>query len=290
MTPLEFAEKYWNLDVYIVPPEAGKDAVPEAGENLAVSPLGTWKRTSVASYRLGKHPNDYGSKLWSDVKKNVDEPGKEAITVLIKSISGNLETKTFLRPQELGFPCTAAFWGKGSPEEVQLTLQLRYRFQTAKLGLDEYTKLSFIGLDCNGFVGNYIQRVQEGAHWLRRSSSDPGPSTSIPELMKCGSPVKTFDDLSRNPGDIYMLARTDAQGQVFNRSGDDVGHIMITNPDSMGRSGQEITVDVVESTGGLGLVKSQYRILKVDTHGVFRVHRGSKQHEMNVRITRLGPH
>lgn len=290
MTPLEFAEQYWNLEVYIVPPEAGDDAVPASGENLAVSSLGTWRRTRVATYRLGKHPNDYGSQLWSDVRKHVDEPGKEAITVLIKNIHGNLETKTFLRPQELGFPCTAAFWGKGSPEECQLTLQLRYRFQHAKLGLDDFTKLAFIGLDCNGFVGNYIQRAHQGNHWLRRSSSDPGPSTSIPELMKCGTPVKTFDDLSRNPADIYLLARTDASGQVFNRSGDDVGHIMITNPNSMGQSGKEITVDVVESTGGVGLVKSEYRILKVDSSGVFRVYRGAKQSEMNVRITRLGQH
>jgi hypothetical protein len=72
------------------------------------------------------------------------------------------------------------------------------------------------------------------------------------------------------------------------------GHIMITEPGTVEAVGSELKVKVVESTGGRGLVDSEYRILKVTKakdrakEGVFRVFRGSKGEEMSVKIARLG--
>lgn len=49
MTPLAFAKKYWELDVYVFPPEVSSHG-PKAGY---VPPIG-WQRLKADNYRLGK--------------------------------------------------------------------------------------------------------------------------------------------------------------------------------------------------------------------------------------------
>ncbi len=294
MTPREFASKYWELDLYTVAKESPLDAVPAAGaENLP--PPGQWQKMRVASYRLGEASGGYRSAFWSEIKTFVDKKGKEAITVVVKTIWGKQETKTFLTPNELAYTAVAPFYGKGSPEEVQIMLQLRNRFQKVKLSLADFTKAAFIGLDCNGFVGNYIQRAVKGSHWHRRSATDPGPSTYIASLMKLGTRIKSMDQLNSTT-DIFLLAMTDGAGNIIDQiksttaeGGVSVehGHIMITEPATIQKVGEEIHVKVLESAGGVGLVESIYRIQSVTPKGVFRVFRGSKSSHMNVAITKL---
>jgi hypothetical protein len=283
-----------NWSLYAVPKESPLDAVPASGAENAPPP-GQWQKVRVASYRLGEANGGYRGQFWSEIKKFVDQKGKEAITVVVKTIWDKQETKTFLTPNELAYTAVAPFYGKGSPEEVQIMLQLRYRFQKVTLALNDFTKAAFIGLDCNGFVGNYVQRAVKGAHWYRRSASDPGPSTCLSSLMKLGTRIKSMDDLN-SPSDTFLLAMTDASGNIIDHikstsagGGTSVehGHIMITQPSTVQKSGNELQVQVLESAGGVGLVESTYKILSVSAKGVFKIFRGSKSSNMNVVITKL---
>lgn len=288
MTPTQFAEKYWSLDVFIVPPEAPKDSPDAPGQAPA---MGSWQKTRIGTYRLGEaNDGQYRKDFWSTVRKHIDEKG-EAITVVVKNIWGTTEARTFVDKHALAYPAVVAFSGKGSPEEVQITLQLRYRFQQSKFGLNDFTKAAFIGLDCNGFVGNYVQRVFYGADWQRRKNTDPGPSSMIQTLMKYGTPMKSMEDLTVCPTDIFMLAIADKDtGKIIDHMNVDGkvvhGHIMITDPGTVRKLGDKLTMDVVESTGGDGLVSSQYRV-ESGKDGLFRVYRGVKGNFVTVRITRL---
>jgi hypothetical protein len=205
------------------------------------------------------------------------------------------------------------FWGKGSPEDCQIVLQLAVKLGRAtKLNLQSYCD-KYLGLDCNGFVGNYLLRAFNGANDWR---SDPGkdavgPSSLIDSIMRnTGIKVDTVEQM--RPGGMYMLAEVDSGNKIMpGGPGNPPGHIVITEPgrymaqsyvfDSFGGLDLEmVRQDAyghpafwgVEATGGQGLVQSWYVIKplvhgKTNVPGVFRVFRGSKGRNLNFRIRSL---
>ncbi|MBV6434259.1 MAG: hypothetical protein IANPNBLG_04504 [Bryobacteraceae bacterium] len=300
MTPLEYAEKYRNLEVYVIPlDEAG------SGDGPTI-PAGAWKRTRVASYRLGD--SAYRERFFDSIRKHI---GKEGLAVMVKTTDGTTSTAIFLTRDEVWQHFRHPFVGKGTPEQVQLAIQLTYRFY--KTGavfsdLDRFTAASFLGLDCNGFAGNYIQRGHgtSAGLWSKPGNyADPGPNSSMSTLMRLpGNQVlAAMEEILAGTQDIYILAMCDpSSGLITERNKTTTvegkeetshGHIMLTEPGTVEAAGSEIKVKVVESTGGKGLVDSEYRILKVakardrPKEGIFRVFRGSKGEEMSVKIARL---
>jgi hypothetical protein len=117
LTPKGYAENYWNLQVPIV-----DDATERVKE---------WVTVRVDSYRKGAHEaamNDFMSKArprldQKDGKKKVDE----SITVHVKTVYGNEEQRTYTDRFMLAANAKNPFYGKGCPEEVQVTLQLAVR-------------------------------------------------------------------------------------------------------------------------------------------------------------------
>lgn len=80
------------------------------------------------------------------------------------------------------------FMGKGSVADLQLTLRLVQRYGLEKPGdLQQYADAN-LGLDCNGFVGNYT----------RRRGLALGPSTDIPAFGNKATSRKTIAEVQHH--------------------------------------------------------------------------------------------
>jgi hypothetical protein len=283
MTPLDFADEYRTLQTFMYPPEAG--VTPKSGNPTRPG----LKVLRVALYRLGHSP--WAGSLWQDVSSNFKKP----VTLKINTVDGGAEEVT-MGPQQAHRHFVQPFAGKGSPEQVQIAIQLVYRFHGATFTPEQFVQ-KFVGLDCNGFVGNYIQRVVQGVDWNKQDNDkDPGPTTYISGLLEAQGKDNQITDLKDMcADDIYILGMCEPNGKVIDpQKGvpNSYGHVMITNPGAPFKllsNGAEFKV--VESCGGKGLVDRLYTIDQVtkinEKVTVFHVLRGSPSDKMNVRIARL---
>jgi hypothetical protein len=311
MTPLDYANKYKNLEVYLYTDQQAAAAI-----GTQLPPGGAWTTVDVDSYRLGlkqayQQTVDSIAVFKGKVRPHINEKD-ESITVWIKTVDGNIVDKTYRSRKEIAENINDPFYGKGCPEEVQVVLQLAVRYGVfPKEQIQIYCDNGNIGLDCNGFVGNYLRHVWQGLPWdvdartkaQKREEFDA--NTMIKSIMSFSgktSPVKTIEDIESQPLAIYLLALSSERGRILdhvkNPDGSIAhGHIMITQPATFRKVPSFIAADktytdvwsicVLESTGGKGLVASPYHILSVNRHGVFKVHRGSKNEMMSVKISRL---
>jgi hypothetical protein len=288
MTPLEYAHKYRNLEVFFIDP----DAKHLSGQ---LQPPGEWRTVSVTHYRLGLE-GDAKEKFMRKVRPHINEKD-ESITVWVKTIHGAVESRTYTSRKQLAENAVDAFYGKGCPEEVQVTLQLAVRYGVvSKEGIQAYCDEGNIGLDCNGFVGNYIRHVLQGHEWYRdagKKSKELDASSLIQSMMRWGHPVTKLEEIVASPQRIYLMALVNSQGHILGHN--PIGHIVITEPNSLNSqvsyNSQELStttsVRVVESTGAqkLGLTDSTYSFLNVDNQGIFTVRRGVNDKKMSVKIS-----
>ena len=296
MTPSEFLKLYTDMSVFIVPQDGD---VTE----------GAWKPVHVKKYHLGT--SSYRGMLWQPVDAKVSKGGAK---VKVKTIDGKEVTSDTLTRNQLWSLFRFPFAGKGSPEQVQATIQLLFRFRQNKATVDEFAggvgtqqEFNFIGLDCNGFVGNYLQRVvwKKYDWWNQDNARDPGPDTTIRDLfLDNTTPVYSMPDFAIGGQSIYLFAFCSAEGKIYDH-GDGpggAGHIMITDPGVKSYTKDEVRITVSESTaadiGGSkgGPVTSEYIIKKVVKEGdkahrtgaVFSVWRGGMPNKaMNVKIGAL---
>lgn len=291
MTPYQFAQLYWYLPVPIV---SQGNEVMRWEEPIRVNKYRLAQRIKrepeTYDADTTKFLAEFGGKF-TPFNNTPKDDATEEIKVFVKKADDTIETKTF-KPADkwkLYSIATQAIWGKGSPEDVQVTLQLAVRFGliTAQ-GIQAYCDSGKVGLDCNGFVGRYMQTV------LGKKTTENSP---IDHLLLQGRPVtkmEEIDDVS-----IYVLGLVDASNVVIPQySGNQIGHVMITNPFHSNNELNTKYIDqhkdgkfyrrlnVVESTGGNGLVSSDYMLLE-SNNGVFTVFRGVKQEPMRVRIARV---
>ena len=153
--------------------------------------------------------------------------------------------------------------GKGWPEDIALTLSLVARYKLydksldAKLGVTKYCN-DFIGLDCNGFVGNYARAI----------GSTLTASTYIGTFAPEAKRRTKLDDVKAN--DVMVWP--------------DYGHITIIDsigPVTKAPDGKPTReARVVESTaftglgnGRDGLQNSLYAIRSVDAQKKFAIER-----------------
>ena len=151
------------------------------------------------------------------------------------------------------------FSGKGSPTAIRQTLKL-----TAAFGLCDATAASmnsycqaFIGLDCSGFVGNYLKHMGHGSI---------GPST----------PAKSFaPEVNR----LSKLSDIQAGCVICWKN---VGHVAVIDR-VLSSTGSDVECKVVESTGSSlipgdvhtdGMNHTTYHVKSVDSAKVFKVKRG----------------
>lgn len=288
MTPLEFAQRYFALDTFIF--EQSLNDNDTASPPAYVPPQG-WNQLRVDNYRLGASPWD--EKFWTE---NIAAHFREPVTVRIKTIWGDEVDHTFATAAAARRHFHPPFVGKGTPEQAQIAIQLVYRFRPVSTTLEQFAARNFIGLDCNGFIGNYVQRVVQEQDWISaENDQDPGPTTLIGDLLHGqGDMVTNMDQIE--PAGTYLLGWCRADGSIRDPSHDhptDFGHIMITEPDTLRstRIGRSIGVTEATAAGDSKLRSLNYVLRDSVTrsqHGtVFRVQRGIGGSEMDVRISRL---
>ncbi len=309
MSPLEYAKKYWELEVPII--NDNNEIVSYEKVNFKQYRLHMgWKKPPEPSVFPPGHQefmsavNKYAYGLFKQGKR---------LELVVKNIWGY---KHFIQPdsstdkvyQRVLWRAALAFSGKGSPEDVQLTLQLAARCGVATKGLQQYCdetvdKYSRLGLDCNGFVGNYLCYRDSKTKWnpfeIKPPALDIHGETGIQQICNKLSPIPVMNvDDMLNPR-IHVLGLVDGSGTVIDRyaANGGVGHIMILEAvNSAGK--QRVYPPVpqpylndkylwymgVEATPSVGLSRIAYIILKIAKNGVATVWRDKVNALVNVKI------
>lgn len=300
MTAHTYKELYRNLNVPLVNENEEITGWRKVDVNkyLLVSNKNAGKTDAVTHKPLAEdyniqHSTNALDALGSKIKAHFAKPGAK-IKVFVST--AELDERVFNTAGELLYRSQKAFWGKGSPEEIQITLQLAVRFKlVTPENLQQYCDdktdrlaQGRIGLDCNGFVGNYLVHGFRGNPWDSEKAKDTHlASTGIRDIMSTlGPEVKTIDDIGML--ETYVMGLVGADGQVIN-GGASWGHIVVTTPftrpvvNSFPSYVPSIIMRVVESTGDVGITESDYVIQSVQK-GIFTVWRGSKSQTMKVRM------
>jgi len=275
----------------------------------------------VDHYRLGAQEKymDERARLGRKVKKDLQIRRKEDPDAVIRvrvSTPNGIEEQEF---SDLAFQNDDQLWallrhpyvGKGSPEAVQVALQLgavELEGSPAIVKPENFQSYcdTWFGLDCNGLVGNYLRHEYEGIAWpdVTADRDANAPDNLITDIFN------RFDGTVRNAADeidfneFNVLAMVDSQGKIIAGGAGGFGHIMMSGPgerddisDLKSKLGvaADATVPaicVVESTaavdgtdGQSGLARSWYACVDHPTQkGVIRVHRGLNGSVINVRI------
>jgi hypothetical protein len=299
MTPSEYAAKFLSLYLFLPQPSDDDGSpppvtsmylpdkkAPRLSDGDSLDP-GIWSRVKVDRYRLKESAQ--AGVLYSTLKSKV-----AFINVRVMSIDGSIGTYRF-RPDDIKYALVAPFYGKGYPEECQIALQLWHRYCSKRLDINSLIATAGIGLDCNGFVGGYIDRLKAPAGWHRKS----GTHTSDMIAGLLGKNYFKSWEMFKPPGDQCLLfGECDANGNVADHSAHGTGHIMITEPGTLTKRSDTgpVSVDVVEATGPVGKVglqRSRCTILSMSRRGVFRIQRGvpskknTAQEFMYVRIVQM---
>ncbi|HEX6279707.1 MAG TPA: hypothetical protein VFZ49_06775 [Pyrinomonadaceae bacterium] len=290
MGPMEYARKYWNLEFPILNDNneiVGFDRVRfakyrlhnGAGKDAKEPPGLSDFRSAVVNYAYGffKQGRSLEMKVknvWGDVYHMGAKTSKEFQPFLVRAVQ--------------------AFYGKGSPEDVQLTLQLAVRCGVITNGVQQYCdhqvdKYARLGLDCNGFVGNYLRYRNSVTKWNyydKNSRNSINGETMIRDMCtSLGTKMIGNTDEMSVP-QVHVLGRVDSNGTVINQySSDGIAHVMITQAQHWGRQDalppipkeyvgrQYLRYSGVESTPDVGLSDFQYTILNVAKNGVATVWR-----------------
>ena len=301
VTPLEYAEHYRNISVHA------------NGQ--------TRDKVRVEIYRIGKPDAEQGT-LWQKLKEHFALNKKKDPNYRLRLRVGAADEE-FLSADQLLRRVVNPYWGKGSPEDCQITLEVAVLLGRTSLDRAKDYANSHLGLDCNGFVGNYIWHVHQGHAWNTwpegaDEQKQPYPSANIASIMDWAKTAgREITDISEmRPAKMYVLAMVGTNHRVIpGGPGGPHGHIVITEPnrfmersfvhDSLGFYDLGLAKKdayghpayyAIESTGPehqVGLRDSWYafRPLK-DTKGneipaVFNVLRGSKGQALKVRIAEL---
>src|SRR5688500_4815938 len=165
VTPLEYAERY---------------------RSTPVTANGQTRNVRVEIYRIGAPDAEQGS-LWQKVKEHfVANKKKDANYRLRLQVNGT--EQEFTSHDQLLRRVVNPYYGKGSPEDCQITLELAVLLGRTSIDRVQDYANKHIGLDCNGFVGNYIWHVHQGHGWDTWPAGDAAnteayPSADIAQIM-----------------------------------------------------------------------------------------------------------
>jgi hypothetical protein len=206
---------------------------------------------------------------------------KKGVPMRFEVDNKNGETAISTHDIDWGGFAVYCFLGKGAPEHCQIVLQLADHWGLAPNGLQAYAD-SALGLDCNGFVGNYLWHGKKGKPWSKAGFKDlNGPDSLITNFFTGSKFVNRWEDI--HPSNIYILGMVNKAGQIVpgGAGPDSAGHIMITQPGESSRGHFDTyspRLWVVESTAGAvrpGLTEGWYECLEYDKKtSVFTFDRG----------------
>ncbi len=278
MTPAKYKAKYESINV------------PLAGGNMAP--------VSVNRYRLRSNPKYYNAAAVEAFMAKIRArafhlplrvdvgPVTYRILRTARDSTFSVSETTTTAPQpvepeflsKLGTMARYVFAGKGAPEHCQIVLQLADYWGLAPDGLQRYADEA-LGLDCNGFVGNYLWHVRKGIDWqaLGLGNQDLGPDAWISSYFRGRKYVSTWAEI--DPSRSYLLGLVDAAGNIIHGGPKSKpGHIAITEPhrSRQGSSNIPPAIWAVESTAARdpGLSESWYSPISENPKTkVFMIHR-----------------
>jgi hypothetical protein len=306
-TPLEYANQYKSLTVGFSdgPVIISIDQYLTGRVGTKANPVTPWN--DEADHLIDACAGDF-------YKQKAKDPAYQ-LTVTVNGKPASIDNENLLR-RILHY----AFEGKGSPEDCQVGAQLAVlQGRTTKANLQNYCNQN-MGLDCNGFVGNYLWYIKGKGSWPDKMPlQDQGSNEEINDiLLKETSPLTDVDLIT--PSKTYVFGLLDPSNKyIVAREGAEHAHVVISEPnkysknsfvfnsfggfatgklDSQGNSMYGHTGLVcVESTSIKGLTDSWYAIVPVMNKSenqlelphhpgfkVFSVFRGSKGEWLNFTI------
>ncbi len=303
-SPLDYYHRYHAISV----------APPGSAEALATG-------IRVDRYRLGAQPPfiDERARLARKVKTDLEIRRREnpgaSVPVQVETGEGWEESEfpdfSTSEKNQLWALIRYPYVGKGSPEAIQVALQLAAADLPGSPPMirpEDFQNYCdrWFGVDCNGFVGNYLRHVVQGVHW-----SDVSASTDAVESNDLISTIwSKFHGIERrsvgeiDPCELNLLVMTDEAGAIVPGGKPPHGHIMISVPNESatirnskrrlpGTDDQDFpAISVVESTaakdatdGLSGLARSYYACAdSAGQPGVFKALRGLNDGVLRVRI------
>jgi hypothetical protein len=303
-TPADYAARYESITV----------PSPDGGADLATG-------LAVDTYLLGLRTGTFderarvGKKIQKDlaIRRKSDPSAK--IVVRVNTPDGvdehSFDGLSFNDGDQLWALLRYPFVGKGSPEGIQALLQLgsvELPGSPAAIKAANFQAYcdKWLGLDCNGLVGNYLRHVVKGIDWwdVTATASDASPDHDIKTIWEGFGGIErtSADDIDFN--DLNLLVMVDAAGKIKPGGGKDPGHIMISQPREIDfdvglkkvlavPDDQEVPgIIVLESTAAKdsadkksGVAKSTYAYADYKPQkGVIRVRRGLNGSPLNVRV------
>ena len=213
-------------------------------ENLTVN--GNPDKVKVRKYRLASIARFYdpagATKFINKLSNNTDN-----ISLVVDTDNGPKNVMLYAKSNkvpagefnEWAAMARYTFKGKGAPEHCQLVLQLASHWGILEGSMQDYAD-KYLGLDCNGFVGNFLWH--DGAvkphSWtdLGVKNHDKGPDCGISGYLDPPRRyVSDWNDL--DPSLSYVLGRVNTTtNQVIDGGGttlDRIGHVVITEPGTM---------------------------------------------------------
>ena len=227
LTPVQYGERYWQLPVPV--------------------PNGPPVTVRIDKYHLGA-PKPAKDRLWSALRDHFAAQRRQTPGFQLR-LTVNGQPVDFGSTQEMLFHVLRPFFGKGSPEQGQVVLQL-----VVLLGIKQPAELQGyadenLGLDCNGFVGNYLLHGRGQQPWtvLDGAGSAVGPNSLITQIFAHGNTVTNGNSMF--PNRSYILVEVDGSGHVMpGGPGKSPGHIVITEPGK-----HQAHAFVTDSFGGFDL-------------------------------------
>ncbi len=304
-TPADYAARYEKLTI------PSLDGSADLATNIAVD-----------KYLLGVSPDAVnerarvGKKIQKDlaIRRKADKSAR--ISARVETPDGIVEhvfdDLTFKADDQLWMLLRYPYGGKGSPEGIQALLQLAavdLPGSPAAIKPADFQAYcnKWLGLDCNGLVGNYLRHVYQGIDWWDiATSKGVDPNTSIQVIWDALEGTERTSAAAVDFHDLNMLAMIDdATGKIKpGGPGKPSGHIMISQPreieyDTGLKSALGVPDDqevpgliVLESTAAKdvadkknGVAKSAYAFAdKPKAKGVIWVRRGLNNGKISVRI------
>ena len=260
---------------------------------------GTKVNYVAGKYRIGMRDTTTKDSLWNAIRRHFRSESTLSVNVYVGG-SSSITTYDFCSRDEIKFTALNAFWGKASPEEMQVTIELLDRFGVkARADLTQYCSSENIGVDCSGFVGNYIARILGTTAWHTQVATGAvGPKMKSNAIFN-SYPIRVRDVTELSPTKRYVLGYCNSNGTPHGNS--PTGHIVISDKprqhqltciaSDAGGQGSLGRLSVSESTGGIGAISSEYSIREVVHAGTsrahFRVYRGSKASVLNFAIAAI---
>lgn len=217
MTPMEYEARYKTLPVEFI-----------ATDNAPVT-------LSITKYRLGG-TNGEGRALVNAARDYLARQQKQSSDFTLALIV-NGQPATFGMWHVLEPHIRRPFSGKGSPEDCQIVAQMAVLLnRTSAANLQTYCDNN-IGLDCNGFVGNFLWHGRANKNWMDLlGERDLGPEMSIDGFFDKGRPIGGLDKIQ--PGELNIFGLVSSTTfriipvAIWNPNGTlkEAGHIVATEP------------------------------------------------------------